>query len=122
MNEETPAAEPSGFVELAQLEVDPRSVRLLARETCRAKQVVVLGRVDPRGSEPVRVGMLPPVRRSLGREIGGLLGRPGRPGALHDWGIPRGVDPRWGAPGPGIDAGPPPPRPGPALPLPPRAP
>ena len=95
----------AGFVELAQLEVDPRSVQLLERELCLEKRVVVLGRVDPRGSEPVRVGMLPPVRRSLVREIGGLLGRPVRPVPLNDWEIRRAIDLGWGAAGPGIDAG-----------------
>ena len=105
MSEDDPAAEPSGFVELAQLEVDPRSVRLLAREVCREKQVVVLGKVDPHGSEPVRVGMLPPVRRSLVREIGRLLCRPVRPVPLNDWEIRRALDLGWGEAGPGIDAG-----------------
>ncbi|MEO6192304.1 MAG: GspE/PulE family protein [Thermoanaerobaculia bacterium] len=105
MSDESPAAEPSGFVELAQLEVDPRSVRLLDRELCLEKRVVVLGKVDPRGSETVRVGMLPPVRRSLVREVGGLLGRAVRPVPLNDWEIRRAIDLGWGAAGPGVDAG-----------------
>src|SRR5215218_3920264 len=105
MSDESAAADsseekPSGFVELSQLEVDPRSVRLLDRELCLEKRVVVLGRVEPRGSEPVRVGMLPPVRRSLVREIGGLLGRPVRPVPLNDWEIRRAIDLGWGAAGP----------------------
>jgi type II secretory ATPase GspE/PulE/Tfp pilus assembly ATPase PilB-like protein len=104
-DENAAAAEPSGFVELAQLEVDPHSVRLLDREVCLAKRVVVLGKVDPRGSEPVRIGMLPPVRRALLREIGGLLGRPVRPVPLNDWEIRRAIDLGWGAAGPGVDAG-----------------
>jgi general secretion pathway protein E len=110
MSDESAAADsseekPAGFVELSQLEVDPRSVRLLDRELCLEKRVVVLGRVDPRGSEPVRVGMLPPVRRSLVREVGGLLGRPVRPVPLNDWEIRRAIDLGWGAAGPGVDAG-----------------
>jgi type II secretory ATPase GspE/PulE/Tfp pilus assembly ATPase PilB-like protein len=105
MSEDDPAAAPSGFVELAQLEVDPRSVRLLDRETCREKQVVVLGKVDPQGSGPVRVGMLPPVRRSLVREIGRRLCRAVEPVPLNDWEIRRALDLGWGEAGPGIDAG-----------------
>jgi hypothetical protein len=101
MSEDDPATEPSGFVELAQLEVDPRSVRLLDRETCREKQVVMLGKVDPHGSGPVRVGMLPPVRRSLVREIGRLLCRPVEPVPLNDWEIRRALDLGWGEAGPG---------------------
>ncbi len=105
MSDESSAGGSSEFVELAQLEVDPRSVRLLDRELCLEKRVVVLGKVDPRGSEPVRVGMLPPVRRALAREIGGLLGRPVRPVPLNDWEIRRAIDFGWGAAGAGVDAG-----------------
>jgi len=105
MSDESAPEGPSEFVELAQLEVDERSVRLLDRDLCLEKRVVVLGKVDPRGSDPVKVGMLPPVRRSLVREIGERLGRPVRPVPLNDWEIRRALDLGWGAAGPGIDAG-----------------
>jgi len=105
MSDESAPEKPSEFVELAQLEVDERSVRLLDRDLCLEKRVVVLGKVDPHGSEPVKVGMLPPVRRSLVREIGERLGRPVRPVPLNDWEIRRALDLGWGAAGPGIDAG-----------------
>jgi general secretion pathway protein E len=105
MSDESAPEGPSEFVELAQLEVDERSVRLLDRDLCLEKRVVVLGKVDPRGSDPVRVGMLPPVRRSLVREIGERLGRPVRPVPLNDWEIRRALDLGWGAAGPGIDVG-----------------
>ena len=104
-DENAGAAEPSGFEELAQYEVDARSVRLLDRELCMAKRVVVLGKVDRRESGPVTVGMLPPVRRSVVHEIGGLLGRPVRPVPLNDWEIRRAIDLGWGEAGPGVDAG-----------------
>src|SRR4051812_14397512 len=93
------------FTELAQLEVDERSVRLLDHDLCLEKRVVVLGKVDPHGSDPVKVGMLPPVKRSLVREIGERLGRPVRPVPLNDWEIRRAIDLGWGEAGPGIDAG-----------------
>ncbi len=105
MSDESSAEEPSAFVELPQLEVDERSVRLLDRELCLEKRVVVLGKVDPRGSEPVKVGMLPPVRRSLLREVGRLLGREVRPVPLNDWEIRRAIDLGYGGAGPGVDAG-----------------
>ncbi|HEY4564447.1 MAG TPA: GspE/PulE family protein [Thermoanaerobaculia bacterium] len=93
------------FNELAQHEVDERSVRLLDHDLCLEKRVVVLGKVDPHGSDPVRVGMLPPVKRSLVREISEQLGRPVRPVPLNDWEIRRAIDLGWGEAGPGIDAG-----------------
>src|SRR3954449_6745291 len=93
------------FNGLAQHEVDERSVRLLDHDLCLEKRVVVLGKVDPHGSDPVRVGMLPPVKRSLVREISEQLGRPVRPVPLNDWEIRRAIDLGWGEAGPGIDAG-----------------
>ena len=42
----TNAGSQPDFVELAQFEIDERSVRLLAYEYCLEKQVVVLGVVD----------------------------------------------------------------------------
>lgn len=93
------------FNELAQYEVDERSVRLLDHDLCREKRVVVLGKVDPHGCDPVKVGMLPPVKRSLVREISEELGRPVRPVPLNDWEIRRAIDLGWGEAGPGIDAG-----------------
>src|SRR4051794_102245 len=92
------------FNELAQHEVDERSVRLLDHDLCLEKRVVVLGKVDPHGSDPVRVGMLPPVKRSLVREISEQLGRPVRPVPLNDWEIRRAIDLGWGEAGPGIDS------------------
>jgi type II secretory ATPase GspE/PulE/Tfp pilus assembly ATPase PilB-like protein len=94
-----------GFVELAQLEVDAASVRLLDRELCLAKRIVVLGKVDPGSREPAAVGMVPPVRRSLVREAARLLGRPVRPVPLNDWEIRRAIDLGWGDAGPGVDPG-----------------
>jgi type II secretory ATPase GspE/PulE/Tfp pilus assembly ATPase PilB-like protein len=96
---------PSEFVELAQHEVDERSVRLLDHGLCLEKRVVVLGKVDPHGTDPVKVGMLPPVRRSLVREVANRLGRTVRPVPLNDWEIRRAIDLGWGAAGPGIDSG-----------------
>jgi type II secretory ATPase GspE/PulE/Tfp pilus assembly ATPase PilB-like protein len=95
----------TGFVELAQFEVDGASVRLLDRGFCLAKRAVVLGRVDPEERGPVAVGMLPPVRRALVREISSALGRPVRAVPLNDWEIRRALDLGWGDAGPGVDAG-----------------
>ena len=106
MSDESAPEGPSElFNELAQYEVDERSVRLLDHDLCLEKRVVVLGKVDPHGSDPVKVGMLPPVKRSLVREIGERLGRPVRPVPLNDWEIRRAIDLGWGEAGPGIDAG-----------------
>jgi general secretion pathway protein E/type IV pilus assembly protein PilB len=93
------------FFELSQLEVDEASVRLLDRDLCMAKKVVILGRVDPAGHDSVVVGMLPPVRRSLVREISQILGRPVRPVPLNDWEIRRALKLGWGEAGPGMDGG-----------------
>ncbi len=48
------------FAELSQFEVHAASVRMLGATFCRRKHVVVLGKVDPGGSDPVTVGMLHP--------------------------------------------------------------
>lgn len=91
------------FFELPQLEVDGASVRLLDRALCLTKKVVVLGKVDPSGHDPVMIGMLPPVRRALVREVSRILGRPVRPVPLNDWEIRRALDLGWGEAGPGLD-------------------
>jgi len=93
------------FIELSQLEVDAASVRLLDRDLCIAKRIVILGKVDPAGRDPVLIGMLPPVRRALVREISRLLGRPVRPVPLNDWEIRRALKLGWGEAGPGMDGG-----------------
>jgi type II secretory ATPase GspE/PulE/Tfp pilus assembly ATPase PilB-like protein len=81
-----------GFVELAHFDVDERSVRLLKYEYCVENDVVVLGVVDPRGRQPVTVGMLDPTRASLVAEIRAALGRPVRPVQLSAWEIRRALD------------------------------
>jgi hypothetical protein len=48
------------LAELAQFTIDERSVRLLGLRYCEENDVVVLGAVDPLGSEPVTVGMVAP--------------------------------------------------------------
>jgi hypothetical protein len=58
---------PPDFTELDHFEIDAASVRLLDEGFCRERQVVVLGRVEPGGRDPVTVGMLEPTRRSLAR-------------------------------------------------------
>jgi type II secretory ATPase GspE/PulE/Tfp pilus assembly ATPase PilB-like protein len=88
-------AEP--FTELAQFEIDGRSVRLLERGFCVENEVVVLGRVDARGREPVAVGMLNPGRRSLVAEVEAALRRPVRPVRLNTWEIQRALDEGYGA-------------------------
>jgi general secretion pathway protein E len=87
--EEPPGEAP--FVELAQFEIDERSVRLLEREYCREHDVVVLGAVDRAKREPVTVGMLDPSRAGLVREISIALGRPVRPVRLNAWEIRRAL-------------------------------
>ncbi len=65
------------FRDLTQFNLDPASIRRLPQEFCRRNQIVVLGRVDPEGDEPVTLGMVQPddarlldeVRRRLGRDI-----------------------------------------------------
>ena len=85
------------FTELAQFEIDGRSVRLLEREYCVRNEVVVLGRVDPRGKESVTVGMLNPARRSLVAEVEAALRRPVRPVRLNAWEIRQALDECYGA-------------------------
>ncbi len=94
---------PPEFTELALFEIDARSVRMLDYDFCAEKEVVVLGRVDPRGQEPVTVGMLRPVRRSLVAEVERTLRRPVRPVQLNAWEIRRAIDEGYGLAGPGKD-------------------
>jgi general secretion pathway protein E len=91
------------FSELAQYEIDPRSVRLLERDFCERHDVVVLGRVDPKGQEPVTVGMLSPGRRSLLAQVEAALRRPVRAVRLNSWEIQRALDEGHG--GAGADRG-----------------
>ena len=101
---EEPSATPE-FTELPLFEIDARSVRMLDYDFCAEKEVVVLGRVDPRGQEPVTVGMLRPVRRSLVAEVERTLRRPIRPVQLNAWEIRRALDEGYGLAGPGKDGG-----------------
>ncbi|HEX4961866.1 MAG TPA: GspE/PulE family protein [Thermoanaerobaculia bacterium] len=91
MSEDGVGASPE-FSELAQFEIDCRSVRLLEYGYCVHNEVVVLGRVDPKGKEPVVVGMLNPARRSLLAEVEAALRRSVRPVRLNSWEIQRALD------------------------------
>jgi len=91
------------FSELAQFEIDARSVQLLERDFCARHEVVVLGRVDPKGREPVTVGMLSPGRRSLVAQVEAALRRPVRAVRLNSWEIQRALDEGFG--GTGADHG-----------------
>ncbi|MES1241889.1 MAG: GspE/PulE family protein [Acidobacteriota bacterium] len=84
------------FTELAQFEIDPRSVRMLERGYCLENDVVVLGVVDRNVSEPVTVGMLDPARRALVHAISKTLGRSVRAVRLNAWEIRRALDEGWG--------------------------
>ena len=95
MPEETTGASPE-FTELAQFEIDGRSVRLLDHDYCVKNEVVVLGRVDPRGKEPVTVGMLNPRRRSQVAEVEAALRRKVRPVRLNSWEIQEALDKVYG--------------------------
>ncbi|HEY9419932.1 MAG TPA: ATPase, T2SS/T4P/T4SS family, partial [Thermoanaerobaculia bacterium] len=97
------AEEAQAFAELAQFEVNARSVRLLEYDFCARHDVVVLGRVEPRGKEPVVVGMLNPARRPLVAEIQAALGRPVRPVRLNAWEIRHALDEGFGLTGAGKD-------------------
>jgi type II secretory ATPase GspE/PulE/Tfp pilus assembly ATPase PilB-like protein len=83
---------PPDFTELDHFEIDAASVRLLDEGFCRERQVVVLGRVEPGGRDPVTVGMLEPTRRSLAREVATRLGRTVRPVRLNAFEIGRALD------------------------------
>jgi general secretion pathway protein E len=84
------------FSELCQFEIDGRSVRRLEYEYCLRNQVVVLGRVDPHGKEPVVIGMLNPARRSLVAEVEAALCRPVRAVRLNSWEIRQVLDEGYG--------------------------
>ncbi|MFY9822976.1 MAG: GspE/PulE family protein [Thermoanaerobaculia bacterium] len=84
------------FSELAQFEIDGQSVRRLKYDYCVCNEVVVLGRIDPGGKEPVVVGMLNPARRSLVEEVEAALGLPVRPVRLNSWEIRRALDEGYG--------------------------
>ena len=102
MIDDAKAANPD-FIELSQLEVHEASVRLLDRDLCIAKKIVILGKVDPAGRDSVLIGMLPPIRKSLVREISRILDRPVQPVPLNDWEIRRALEIGWGESGPGLD-------------------
>src|SRR6185295_2323509 len=93
---EEPAGPSPEFTELPQFEIDGRSVRLLEYDYCVRSEVVVLGRVDPRGKEPVTVGMLNPARRSQVAEVEAALCRKVRPVRLNGWEIRRALDEGYG--------------------------
>lgn len=80
------------FAELAQFEIDCRSVRLLDYDYCVRNEVVVLGRVDPRNKDAVTVGMLNPARRSLVAQVEAALRRTVRPVRLNSWEIRQALD------------------------------
>jgi len=80
------------FAELAQFEIDCRSVRLLNYDYCVRNEVVVLGRVDPKNKDAVAVGMLNPARRSLVAQVGAALRRQVRPVRLNAWEIRQALD------------------------------
>ena len=84
------------FAELSHFEVDPRSVRLLEYDWCVENEVVVLGRVDPRGNEPVTVGLLNPGRQSLVSAVESLLRRRAQPVRLNGWEIRKALDEGYG--------------------------
>lgn len=65
-----------GFAELSHFELDPPSIRLLPRVWARRNAVVVLGKVDPRGTERVVVGALHPENEAVLAEVAGMLTRP----------------------------------------------
>jgi len=87
------------FTELADFEIDGRSVRLLDYDYCVKSEVVVLGRVDAKAREPVAVGMLNPIRRSLVAAVEAALGRPVRPVRLNSWEIRHALDEGYGTGG-----------------------
>lgn len=80
------------FVELSHFEIDPASVRLLALGYCEKKHVVVLGRVDPEGNDPVTVAMIDPGDAQLRGALQSFLGRPVAPVRLSAWEIQRALD------------------------------
>ena len=80
------------FSELAQYEIDERSVRLLRYEYCAQHDVVVLGVVRPGESGPVTVGMLEPDRADLAAEVAAVLKRPVRPVQLNAYEVRRALD------------------------------
>jgi general secretion pathway protein E/type IV pilus assembly protein PilB len=90
------AASPE-FAELAQFEIDGRSVRLLDYDFCVRNEVVVLGYVDANGREPAVVGMLNPARRSQVVQVEAALRRKVRPVRLNSWEIRQALDEGYGA-------------------------
>jgi len=86
----------SDFSELSQFEIDERSVRLIDHDYCLENLVVVLGKIDPAGREPVQVGMVRPFRRSLVHEVAARLRRPVQPVQLNAWEICRALSIGWG--------------------------
>jgi type II secretory ATPase GspE/PulE/Tfp pilus assembly ATPase PilB-like protein len=85
------------FIELAQFSVDPSSVGLLSEPFCRKHQVVILGSVDPTGSEPVTIGLLTPDDAVLLEQLSRTLGRQVRPVQLNAYEIDKALDRGFGA-------------------------
>ncbi len=89
-------SENTEFTELAQFDIEPRSVRLLDRDYCLENDVVVLGIVDRASAEPVTVGMLDPSRRALVHAVSRTLGRPVKAVRLNAWEIRHALDEGYG--------------------------
>lgn len=83
---------PKPFVELAQFDVDPKSVRRLSYRFCLQNEVVVLGRVDPEAAEPITLGMLEPDNLLLCDQVQSILRRPVAAVQLNAFEIRRALD------------------------------
>ncbi len=84
------------FTELAQFDVDPRSVRMLREEFCTEHDVVVLGVVDRAAADAVTLGVLDPTRHEVVRDVARRLNRPVKPVRLNAWEIRRALAIGWG--------------------------
>ncbi|MEW5853027.1 MAG: GspE/PulE family protein [Myxococcota bacterium] len=84
-------------VELSQFSLDEKSVQLLGYKYCVQNHVVVLGKVDPKGTDAVTVGMLNPHNRRLVSDLMDFLRRPVNPVRLNAYELHKALDAGWPA-------------------------
>ena len=79
-------------IDLADFEIDKKSVQMLPYKFCEQNHAVILGAVDKGGMLPVSVGMLEPDSKPLVEKIRRTLGRPIRAVQLSASDIKKALD------------------------------
>jgi len=79
------------FTELKDFIIDPESVQLLNYQYCLHNEVLVLGKVDKNGRDPVVIGCIDVYKEELFSEINSILKRDVIPVQLNDYEIKKAL-------------------------------